>query len=89
MRARLSVAVLPLWPSRGPMNHYTKLALLTIRLFATGMFLIGCMGLVYQFFPYRPEERIGRLMSSIAFIAVGVLVYAIGKPISKAITKDL
>ena len=77
------------------MNHYTKLSIIVFRIIGTLLTLLGFMGLVYWvlnslLLGSTSDPTSGsRGLSSIIFILVGIIIYYLGKPISRAIGKDL
>ena len=79
------------------MNHYSKLATTVIRLLGVLSALLSLMGFLYAaLVPLflsgsSPEQawQSARLLSAAIFLAVGIFLYFIGKPIGKLVGAGL
>jgi len=76
------------------MSHYTKLSIIFFRILGTLSILLGFMGVVYWLLgtllgSTSDSMSSARGLSSIIFIFAGIIIYYLGKPISKIIGKDI
>ena len=75
------------------MNHYTKLAVIGIRLAALIILILGIIGVFYAVLQVLVSMSIasvgGTLPSCIPYILVGILLYAIANPIGRMVSKGI
>ncbi len=79
------------------MNHYSKLAVVIIRVLGALLVLTGIMGVMYCLLAGLLLDKTSpdlayqssRVLSAGIFMAIGILVYVAGKPIGKLVGKGL
>ena len=77
------------------MNHYSKLSIILFRILGSLLMLLGFMGLAYWLFadlllePDADPISSARGLSAVIFLLVGLIIYYLGKPIGRIISKDI
>jgi predicted MFS family arabinose efflux permease len=74
------------------MSHYEKLAIIVIRVIGCCTTVYALIGMVYnmiRFLPMHDEARISALYSSLTYAIVGVVLFALSKPLAALIAGRL
>jgi hypothetical protein len=75
-----------------PTNHYEKLAVIGVRLFAASLVLFGLIGLPYSIIGligFQSSESWLHLIIAFVYLVSGFVVYLFGKKLGIFISKNL